>query len=185
VAYKHSYPKEVIEKASHVRLVIFDVDGVLTDGRLYYGADGEALKVFHTQDGHAIKMLIASGVDVAIISGRESAMVERRALDLGIGHVRQGVLHKAQALEQLSSEAAVALEAMAHVGDDLPDLPIMLSVGLSIAVADAHPLVRDRADWVTSLDGGRGAAREACELVMHAQGTLSKGLATYLNASSS
>ncbi len=130
-------------------------------------------------------MLIESSVDVENITGRESDMVERRAQDLVIGHVRQGVQHKAQALEQLSSEAAVALEAMAHVGDDLPDLPIMLSVGLSIAVADAHPLVRERADWVTALDGGRGAAREACELVMHAQGTLAKGVAPYLNASSS
>ena len=184
MAHKQSYPEEVIEKAAGVKLVIFDVDGVLTDGRIYYGADGEALKVFNTQDGHAIKMLIASGVDVAIISGRESAMVERRARDLGIGYVQQGVQEKAQALERLANDASVALEAMAHVGDDLPDLPIMLRVGLSIAVADAHPLVRDKADWVTGLGGGRGAAREACELVMHAQGTLSKGVEPFLNTSS-
>ncbi|MEE9254762.1 MAG: HAD hydrolase family protein, partial [Pseudomonadales bacterium] len=130
--------------------------------------------------GHAIKMLIASGVDVAIISGRQSAMVERRAQDLGIGHVHQGVQHKAEALVRLGNQLTTPLDAMAHVGDDLPDLPIMLRVGLGIAVASAHPLVRSNADWVTNLGGGRGGAREVCELVMHAQGTLSKGTEPFL-----
>lgn len=180
MAVERSYPTEVLAKAAKVRLVIFDVDGVLTDGGLYYGANGEELKVFHSQDGHAIKMLIASGVGVAIISGRRSAMVEHRARDLGIGHVHQGVQHKAEALTRLSTELSVAFDAMAHVGDDVPDLPIMLRVGLAIAVADAHPLVRDKAQWVTGLAGGRGAAREACELVMYAQGTLSRGTEPYL-----
>ncbi|MEJ2130143.1 MAG: HAD hydrolase family protein [Gammaproteobacteria bacterium] len=177
---EQSYPKHVLKKAEGIRLVIFDVDGVLTDGRLYYGENGEALKVFNTQDGHAIKLLVASGVQTAIISGRNSPMVERRAQDLGIGHVQQGVQRKEEALAHLGRESSIPLSAMAHVGDDIPDLPIMLRVGLSIAVADAHPLVRERADYVTSLGGGRGGAREAGELVMHAQGTLSKGLESYL-----
>lgn len=180
MAAETSYPAQVLEKASKIRLLIFDVDGVLTDGRLYYGAGGEELKVFHTQDGHAIKMLIASGVEVAILSGRSSAMVERRAQDLGIGHVHQGVARKSEALAQLANALSLPLDAVAHVGDDLPDLPVMQRVGLAIAVADAHPLVRAKAHWVTGLGGGRGAAREACELLLHAQGTFAEGIRPYL-----
>ena len=160
----------VLAKARRVRLLILDVDGVLTDGRLYYGADGAEQKAFHAQDGSAIKRLAAAGVLVALISGRQSEAVRRRAAELGLGRVYLGAEDKAAALADLSARTNIEPARMAHVGDDLADLPVFARVGMACSVADGHPLVRARADYVASLGGGRGAVREICDLVLYAQG---------------
>ena len=170
----------LLERARPVRLAIFDVDGVLTDGRLYFMPDGTEFKSFNTLDGHGIKMLIASGVETAIISGRSSPLVERRAANLGIQHLIQGREDKLTALAELRTRVAVELERIAFLGDDLPDLPVMRRVGLGMAVASADDFVREHAHGVTRRSGGAGAAREFCELIMRAQGTLDAAQADYL-----
>ena len=158
---------ELQARLRQVQLLILDVDGVLTDGRLYYGADGAELKAFHVQDGSALKRLRAAAVPVAIVSGRTSAAVERRASELGIEHLYAGVEDKAAALRELQHATDIAVEAMAHVGDDLPDLPLFERVGVAFAVANAHPAVAARADYVTAASG---AVREICDLLLLAQG---------------
>ena len=163
---------EVLALAAKLRLVIFDVDGVLTDGRLYFTPDGQEFKGFHARDGHGIKLLQSTGVETAVISGRSSPAVGLRMESLGIRHVYQGRQDKREAFEELLAALALAPEQAAHVGDDLLDLPLMRRVGLAVAVADAHPGVREHAHWITALPGGAGAAREVCDLVMEAQGTL-------------
>lgn len=152
-----------------VRLLVLDVDGVLTDGRLYYGARGESLKVFNVKDGHGIKQVAAAGITVAIISGRKSAIVTRRARELGIRHVAQGVSDKLAALTKLSRSQAVSLEHCACVGDDTPDAPMLHAAGLAIAVADAHPDARAVADLLTTRPGGQGAVREVCDWLIDAR----------------
>jgi 3-deoxy-D-manno-octulosonate 8-phosphate phosphatase (KDO 8-P phosphatase) len=159
----------VLERARRIRLLVLDVDGVLTDGRLYFSAEGEALKVFDVRDGYGLVALQRAGVTVAIISGRDSPAVLRRAAELGIRHVRQGVGDKAAELEALLGELGIPAEETACIGDDAPDLPILRRAGLSIAVADAHPSVRDEVHWVTSQGGGRGGVREACDLLLSAK----------------
>ncbi|MAD00495.1 phenylphosphate carboxylase subunit delta [Pseudomonas abyssi] len=168
------------ERARAIRLAIFDVDGVLTDGRLYFMPDGTEFKSFNTLDGHGIKMLMASGVETAIISGRKSPLVERRAANLGIKHLIQGREDKLTALNELRQIIPVEMHQIAHLGDDLPDLPVMRRVGLGMAVASADGFVREHAHGVTRAVGGAGAAREFCELIMHAQGTLEQAQAAYL-----
>ena len=168
------------ERARAIRLAIFDVDGVLTDGRLYFMPDGTEFKSFNTLDGHGIKMLMASGVETAIISGRKSPLVERRAANLGIKHLIQGREDKLTALNELRQIIPVEMHQIAHLGDDLPDLPVMRRVGLGMAVASADGFVREHAHGVTRAVGGAGAAREFCELIMQAQGTLEAAQAAYL-----
>ncbi|HCA22925.1 MAG TPA: phenylphosphate carboxylase subunit delta [Pseudomonas sp.] len=168
------------ERARAIRLAIFDVDGVLTDGRLYFMPDGTEFKSFNTLDGHGIKMLMASGVETAIISGRKSPLVERRAANLGIKHLIQGREDKLTALSELRQIIPVEMHEIAHLGDDLPDLPVMRRVGLGMAVASADAFVREHAHGVTQAVGGAGAAREFCELIMRAQGTLEQAQAAYL-----
>ncbi len=170
----------LLQRAKAVRLAIFDVDGVLTDGRLYFLADGSEFKTFNTLDGHGIKMLIASGVQTAIISGRSSPVVERRAANLGIQHLIQGREDKLVVMEQLLGELGLGYEEVAYLGDDLPDLPVIRRVGLGMAVASADAFVRQHAHGITSAAGGAGAAREFCELIMRAQGTLEQAQAAYL-----
>lgn len=170
----------LLQRAKAVRLAIFDVDGVLTDGRLYFLADGSEFKTFNTLDGHGIKMLIASGVQTAIISGRSSPVVERLAANLGIQHLIQGREDKLVVLEQLLGELGLGYEEVAYLGDDLPDLPVIRRVGLGMAVASADAFVRQHAHGITSAAGGAGAAREFCELIMRAQGTLEQAQAAYL-----
>lgn len=172
--------KDILEKAARIRLVIFDVDGVLTDGSLFVGDDGQEYKAFNSRDGHGIKMLIRHGVTVAIITGRTSRVVEHRMKNLGIEHVYQGQLEKLPAYEKLSSELNIGAEQTAYVGDDVVDLPVMRRVGLAIAVQDAHPLVRRHSHWQTPTRGGRGAARDVCELLMEAQGVLEQEMSSYL-----
>jgi 3-deoxy-D-manno-octulosonate 8-phosphate phosphatase (KDO 8-P phosphatase) len=157
------------EAASRVRLLVLDVDGVLTDGRLYYGLRGEALKVFHVRDGLGLKLLAAAGVTVAVISGRKSGMTGRRCRELGIRHVLQGVDDKLAGFQRLRARLGLAAGACACVGDDLPDVPLMRCVGLAFAVSDAHPHARSAAHVVTSLGGGQGAVREVCDYLLQAR----------------
>jgi 3-deoxy-D-manno-octulosonate 8-phosphate phosphatase (KDO 8-P phosphatase) len=152
-----------------VRLLVLDVDGVLTDGRLFYGPKGELLKAFHVRDGHGIKQVAGAGITVAIISGRKSAAVLRRARGLGIRHVTQGANDKLAALRKLAKSRGVSLEDCACVGDDTPDTPILAAAGLGIAVADAHPDALSVADLVTTRAGGHGAVREVCDWLMAAR----------------
>ncbi len=152
-----------------IRLLVLDVDGVLTDGRLWFGPDGEQLKAFHVRDGVGIKAVLGAGIEVAIISGRRSAAVERRAAELGIRHLRQGCEDKAEALRALGAALGVPADAAACVGDDTPDLPMMALVALPIAVADAHPSVLAAARHVTRAAGGAGAVREVCDLLLDAR----------------
>jgi 3-deoxy-D-manno-octulosonate 8-phosphate phosphatase (KDO 8-P phosphatase) len=159
----------LLEKARRIRLLVLDVDGVLTDGRLYFTADGEQLKVFDVRDGYGLVALQRAGVAVAIISGRESDAVRRRAAELGITRVNQGVQDKAARLDSLLEELAVEPREVACIGDDVPDLPMLRRAGLAIAVADAHPLVQAETHWTTSQPGGRGAVREACDLLLSAR----------------
>ncbi len=152
-----------------IQLLVLDVDGVLTDGRLYYGARGESLKVFHVRDGHGIKQVAAAGITVAIISGRRSPALTRRARELGIRHVTQGANDKLEALNKLAQSRSVALEHCACVGDDTPDAPILRAAGLAIAVADAHADALAAADLVTTKPGGHGAVREVCDWLLDAR----------------
>lgn len=161
---------EALARARAVRLAIFDVDGVLTDGTLYIGAAGEAFKAFHILDGHGIKMLQSRGVATAILSGRSSEAVALRARELGIAHVLQGIGDKVEAFERLAASLRVDAAACAFVGDDLPDLEVMKRCGFAVAVANAVEEVKAAAHYVTRASGGRGAAREFCELVLRAQG---------------
>lgn len=152
-----------------IALLVLDVDGVLTDGRLYYSARGEVLKVFDVKDGYGIKRLMQAGVQVAIISGRKSAMVTRRARDLGIRHVFQGSADKLPIFEQLRKRLKLDAAACAIIGDDEPDVPVMRAAGLAFAVADAHQSAIEVADMVTPHNGGRGAVRSICDLLIAAR----------------
>ncbi len=170
-----------IELAEQVKLVLFDVDGVLTDGRLILGDDGQEYKAFNSQDGHGIKMLQRNGVTVGIITGRMSRVVEHRVKNLDIKYVFQGCEEKLPVYEGLLSELGLQPHQTAYVGDDVVDLPIMVRVGLAVTVPNAHPLVKRYAHWITPSAGGYGAARQVCELIMHAQGTFSTAMQRYLS----
>jgi 3-deoxy-D-manno-octulosonate 8-phosphate phosphatase (KDO 8-P phosphatase) len=152
-----------------IELLILDVDGVLTDGRLYFAAKGEALKVFHVRDGHGIKLLKGSGVEVAAFSGRRSPAVTARMRELKVPHVVQGCSDKVSALGRLAGRLGVDPLACACIVDDTPDLPLMSAVGFAAAVADAHPLVRSAAHWVSKAAGGQGAVRELCDAILRAR----------------
>jgi 3-deoxy-D-manno-octulosonate 8-phosphate phosphatase (KDO 8-P phosphatase) len=172
--------KPLLGRASAVRLAIFDVDGVLTDGTLYLSAGGEQLKAFNILDGHGLRMLLESGVDLAILSGRKSAAVRARAKELGIAHVIQGAADKLPAYLRLLQDLHLDARRSAFMGDDLPDLPVLRRCGLAISVPGAPPLVRAQAHYVTRAAAGHGAVREACELIMRAQGTLEARVESYL-----
>ncbi len=157
-------------RALQIRLLVLDVDGVLTDGRLLYGSDGTESKSFHVRDGYGIKQVQKTGIDVAIISGRRSAAVERRAAELGIRHVILGRDDKLDALRDLAAELGLQkFEQIACIGDDVPDLQIMRTAGIGIAVADAHVDILTHADWRCHLAGGQGAVREFCDLLVSLQ----------------
>jgi 3-deoxy-D-manno-octulosonate 8-phosphate phosphatase (KDO 8-P phosphatase) len=170
----------ILLKAEKIKLVIFDVDGVLTDRKIYFADTGHEYKAFNSLDGFGIKLLLRTGVEVGIITARHSSMVQRRMQELGVKHVYQGHEDKRQALRDLIQVLGISLEQVAYVGDDLPDLPLMRQVGLGIAVADAADFVRLHADWQTQMPGGKGAAREVCELIMQAQNTLTGICEQYL-----
>lgn len=162
--------------AENIHLVVFDVDGVFTDGSISINHLGEETKSFNVRDGHGIRMLIHYGIDVAVISGRESQAVNVRMKELGISTIMQGHIDKRSALNKLLSNKNVKSSQTAFVGDDIIDVPAMQIAGLSIAVADAHPWVIKHANHTTEATGGRGAVREVCELIMDAQGLLEKAL---------
>jgi 3-deoxy-D-manno-octulosonate 8-phosphate phosphatase (KDO 8-P phosphatase) len=170
---------EFYKKAATIQLVIFDIDGVLTDGSLFLGDDGQQYKAFNSKDGHGLKMLQQSGTPVAIITAKQSNVVKIRMDELGVKHVYQGQIHKVDALEKIMDELSVKPEHIAYVGDDVIDLPVMVRVGLPIAVADAHDFVKRHALWVTTHKGGRGAAREVCEAILQGQGKLDDLLQSY------
>ena len=169
-----------LNRAKLIRLAAFDVDGVMTDGGLYLSDSGEEFKRFNSLDGHGIKMLRASGVEVAIITGRTSRCVELRAKNLGISHVYQGAENKLDAMIDLLDRLNLSRDAAAYMGDDVVDLVVMRHVGLAISVPDAPELMREHSHYVTRRSAGHGAVREACELIMSAQGTLDAQLAPYL-----
>lgn len=174
--------RDTLNRAAKIKLVIFDVDGVLTDGSLYVGDGGEEYKAFYSRDGLGIRMLQQSGVEVGVITGRTSDVVRHRMASLGIEHVYQGRTEKLPAFEGLCAQLGLDFSQTAYVGDDVIDLPVMLKAGLAVAVADAHPLVAANAHWQTQQPGGRGAARDVCELIMQAQDTWQAQLAQYLSA---
>ena len=171
--------KSVWEKATLIRLVIFDVDGVLTDGSLYLDNRGEEYKAFYAQDGLGMTMLQATGVAIAIITARCSEVVTHRMQSLGIKYIYQGQADKVVAFKQLCQQLQLQPQQIAYIGDDMNDIAIMSQVGLAVAVANAHALVVKQAHWQTRASGGRGAAREVCELIMQAQGTWITQLAQY------
>lgn len=164
----------VFARARTIQLLICDVDGVFSDGRIYMGNAGEELKTFHTRDGYGIKSLMAAGVEVAIITGRKSAIVENRMAALGIKHVYQGQDNKLAAYDDIYATLGIDPEHTAYIGDDLIDWPVMEKIGLSICVADGHPLLVQRADFTTRIQGGYGAVREVCDLILEAKGELDK-----------
>ena len=163
---------DIINQAKNIKLLVCDVDGVFSDGRIYLGNDGEELKAFHTKDGFGIKALGHSGVDVAIITGRRSAIVANRMSALNVKHIIQGQEDKLPALIDLAKQLGISAEEIAYIGDDIPDLACILHVGLGIAVQDAHPSVATKADYITFIRGGFGAVREVCDLIMQCQGSI-------------
>ncbi|MDO5667077.1 MAG: HAD-IIIA family hydrolase [Alcaligenaceae bacterium] len=165
-------PDSVKARARHIDLVIFDVDGVLTDGGLYYTATGEGQKRFHALDGHGIKMLMQSGIKVALMTGRLSEITNRRTAELGVNHLLQNVRNKGEALIELSKDLNIELNRVAFIGDDVIDIPAMQRVGLALSVPNAPIYVQQAAHWVSQLAGGQGAGREHCDMILASQGLL-------------
>ncbi|WP_437608557.1 3-deoxy-manno-octulosonate-8-phosphatase KdsC [Erwinia sp. V71] len=161
--------QEVMTRAKQIRLLICDVDGVMSDGVIYMGNNGEELKAFNVRDGYGIRCLLTSGVEVAIITGRKAKLMEDRCKTLGITHLYQGQSDKLLAFRELLDTLSLSADQVAYIGDDLIDWPVMAQVGLSVAVADAHPVLLPRAQYVTRIAGGRGAVREICDLILIAQ----------------
>ncbi|WP_373795429.1 KdsC family phosphatase [Neisseria dentiae] len=171
---------ELQARAAAVKLLIMDVDGVLTDGRIFIRDNGEEIKSFHTLDGHGLKMLQATGVQTAIITGRDAPSVGVRVRQLGIGHYYKGIHDKRTAYAQLRAEAGVEEHECAFIGDDVVDLPVMVRCGLPVAVPEAHWFTLQHAAYVTQKSAGNGAVRELCDLIMQAKGTLEAALQEYV-----
>ena len=169
-----------IERAKKLKLMAFDVDGVLTDGSLYFTPGGDEIKVFSSLDGHGLKMLQSCGVRLAIITGRKSPMVEKRAANLGIALLRQGVEDKRAVLQEMLAELGIGADEAGYMGDDVVDLPILRACGFSASVADGHEFVRQHVQWVSRFGGGRGAVRELCDFILKAQGHYDRLMASYL-----
>ena len=169
---------QILTLAAKIQLLVCDVDGVLSDGRIYMGNDGEELKTFHTHDGFGIKALLNAGIDVAVITGRSSNIVQRRMQALGVQHIYQGQGDKLPAFEDLLDKLGLTAAQTAYVGDDVIDLPVMQNAALGIAVANAHPLVLQKADWTTRTRGGYGAVREVCDLILQARDQLDSAQGT-------
>jgi 3-deoxy-D-manno-octulosonate 8-phosphate phosphatase (KDO 8-P phosphatase) len=170
----------MIPQARQVRIAIFDVDGVLSDGGLHYAETGDAMKTFDVRDGMGMKLLQDSGVELAIITSRKAGSVRERAADLGIRHVKQGVGDKCSAFDALLADLGLTQEQSAFLGDDLVDLPVLKRCGFAVTVADAPAVLKRHADYVTRATGGHGAAREFCEVILHNQGALAAQTARFL-----
>lgn len=177
------FSAETFERARHIRLLVLDVDGIMTHGHLLYQADGQESKLFHTQDGLGLKLLEEHGIAMGIITGRCSPMVALRAKELGIAHIEQGRHDKGTALKALADQLGLPLAACAYCGDDLPDLGAIVSAGLGVSVPNAPSYVRSVADHVTARVGGDGAVRELCELLLQAQGHWERVMARYMGQS--
>jgi 3-deoxy-D-manno-octulosonate 8-phosphate phosphatase (KDO 8-P phosphatase) len=174
-----NYPADLLERAAKIRLLICDVDGVLTNGQLFFTPTGDELKGFHARDGHGIKLIQRAGIETAVISGRKSPAVALRMESLGVRHVYQGHEHKLAAFEELLEKLKLTPEQACFIGDDLLDLTLLRRVGLSVAVADAHFSIRNTVHHITHLPGGHGAVREICDLILHAQDKLATIVESY------
>ncbi|MEW6445369.1 MAG: HAD-IIIA family hydrolase [Pseudomonadota bacterium] len=172
--------QDIFERARDIRLVLFDVDGVLTDGRLIFNADGEETKAFHARDGHGLKLLMEVGIEVGVITARSSPAVEHRMKNLGIPHVFQGQHDKRATYLALIERLGLENAQVAYMGDDVIDLPVLARVGLAATVADAPAVVKRHVHWIAERGGGQGAARDLCDLILDAQGKLDTLLARYL-----
>jgi 3-deoxy-D-manno-octulosonate 8-phosphate phosphatase (KDO 8-P phosphatase) len=177
---ERAFPAPLAQLARAVRLLVLDVDGVLTDGTLYFSDGGEQLKAFHIHDGLGVKLLRASGVQVAIVTGRRSRALEQRARELGVERLFQGAEDKLAAFSSLLAAQGLEPAQAACMGDDLPDLPLLTRCGLAMTVPEAPEAIRSRVHYITRRGGGRGAVREVCELLMQAQGTLAGAIEDYL-----
>lgn len=180
--YLSDLPDDVRARARRVRLLGLDVDGTLSDGRLWYAADGRELKAFSVLDGLGMKLLREHGVEVALITARDTPIVQARARELGLRHVYQGARDKLASLEHLCQALSIELAQVAFMGDDLPDLPAMRAAGLAVAPSNAHPWVRERVHWCTRSGGGEGAVRELCDAILVAQDKADVVLKRYLPA---
>jgi len=163
---------ELVLALKQIKLLVCDIDGVFSDGRIYLGNQGEELKAFHTKDGFGIKALILSGVNVAVITGRKSAIVQQRMQALTVKDIIQGQENKLPALKTLAQQYQLQAHQIAYIGDDIPDLPCIKYVGVGVAVQDAHPVICQHANYITTIKGGFGAVRELCDIIMQAQNTL-------------
>jgi 3-deoxy-D-manno-octulosonate 8-phosphate phosphatase (KDO 8-P phosphatase) len=166
-------------KLKDIQLLLLDVDGVLTDGSIIYSDEDSETKVFNVKDGFGLKLVMSAGIKVGLVTGRTSKALHHRCRDLGIRYIYDGVQQKAQLLDKIVLETGVGADNTAFIGDDLPDIPLMRRIGLSIAVADAHEMVRDYSDWITSAPGGRGAVREVCDALLKARGVWEKMMEQY------
>ncbi len=171
---------DILQRAARIKLAVFDVDGVLTNGQLTYSEDGHELKSFHVHDGLGLKRLRANGIEVAIITARISHLVAKRMADLGVIHVYQGQENKRACFEELLHALQLDAEACSYTGDDLPDLGVMARVGLAVAVANAHPSLHKYSHWQTQRRGGEGAVREVCDLLLEAQGVADAEITRHL-----
>ena len=171
--------EELTERARRVKLAVFDVDGVMTDGRLYYTEDGRELKAFHAQDGLGIKHLQRRGITVAVITGRDSPIVAHRMAELGVDHVYQAREDKLETFQQLVAALGLEFDETLYIGDDLIDLPVLDAAGIAVSVPNAHPALPERVDWITPRPGGHGAARDVCDLILEASGALADLVADY------
>ncbi len=170
--------QELADQLAKIRLLICDVDGVFSDGRIYMGNQGEELKAFHTRDGFGVKALLNAGIEVAVITGRKSEIVAQRMNSLGVSHVYQGQDDKLKAFEQLLDKLSLDKQQVGYIGDDVIDLPVMNQCGLAVAVQDAHPIVLTQSDYQTRIRGGFGAVRELSDLILLAQGKLDQAKGT-------
>lgn len=178
-SFRPDWPEADLKKAADIRLLALDVDGVMTDGKLYFTASGDEMKGFNILDGLGMKQIMAAGIEVAVITGRQSPLTEKRMNDLGIKHLMQGREDKKVALKELATRLNLTPEAIAYMGDDLPDLPAILFAGLGITVPNGHWAVRESADICTRVAGGEGAVREICDLLLAARGALDNTLSPY------
>lgn len=178
-SFRPKWSEPDLNKAAGIRLLALDVDGIMTDGKLYFTASGDEMKGFNILDGLGMKQVMAAGIEVAVITGRRSPLTAKRMNDLGIAHLMQGREDKKAALEELAQQLNLAPGAIAYMGDDLPDLPAILFAGLGITVPNGHWAVRESADICTRVAGGEGAVREICDLLLAASGALDSTLGPY------
>ncbi|MDO6443755.1 MULTISPECIES: HAD family hydrolase [unclassified Marinobacter] len=177
---QENWPDTLLTKAARIKLVALDVDGIMSNGKIYFSAKGDELKGFNILDGLGLKQIMAAGITVAVITGRNSPLTEKRMKDLGIPHLMQGREDKKVALQELVSTLGILPEAIAYMGDDLPDLPAIRYAGLGVTVPNAYWLVKEHADYCTEVSGGNGAVRELCDLLLTAGGSLNSALTPYL-----